>query len=835
MIKRVIDGACLPADKPFAVSVLIVSLCLGCTVDQAASGGNEGGAASASIPVLRAEVTEKVNVAKKRPVVGNKGRLSRWRFNGADWTRSEEGYVAAVSGGLNPAMSFDGTALPITDAGSRAMFRINQVERDGHANLNFSQGSIRFMFKPDWSTVSGGPGSGVVLFDGAASGGRDHWRWGVSADGSRIVFARRSTNGAQVSFASGARINFEKDTWYRLLLRWNEQVADVHVDGVLANTSSNEAIGQFGAQSVADGAVSIGSDVSGGARAMGLLDEVEIFGHMLFPAFDEYGVLAAISARIADDSGIELEWKGSPSTRGAGATGYRRRPGTLEWEGPLFTNSVAWSYLDRDPEPGDYYEYFVDAGGNAHHNDRFISAAVRGGPVHFRGRVLLLVDQTLIGDLGDSLEQLEMDLVGDGWNVSRLAGPRHTSDHTQHSRDLTGLSDQLGSFANHHDDLRLIYIIGHVTIPFAGPHNPDGHGQRTFVADGYFGDIKNRDDWERVSRADATLHEYFKARMFPSPLEYGVGRVDFADMPAFSTGFTDQRAAELALLRGYLDRAHRYRLGQLELPQSAHFYSTSGRALESYMARTATRVTGVLFGDDLARITPVNDFVSGSAALWSFHAGTGAHSIIHAGGGAARTTTLDLAERKRVSAGAFYLIDGSYLGEWNSRDAFLRALLASGNGLGSAWARGTQWRFHGLGVGSPIGLAVRDSINLGVSEKINYLRATYLTYLGDPTLRMQILDPPTGLTVAKVGNEERLVWNGSDDPEVHYHVYRSTAGSHGPYQLVTARQSTWFADDRTTGSDQKGTVYQVRAAKLVRTGGGSFTNLSQATFWPPPY
>ena len=53
--------------------------------------------------------------------------------------------------------------------------------------------------------------------------------------------------------------------------------------------------------------------------------------------------------------------------------------------------------------------------------------------------------------------------------------------------------------------------------------------------------------------------------------------------------------------------------------------------------------------------------------------------------------------------GVFNMAFGSYFGDWDNKNNFLRAHLASGQGLTNVWAAIPNWYFHHMGMGDPIG------------------------------------------------------------------------------------------------------------------------------------
>ena len=109
---------------------------------------------------------------------------------------------------------------------------------------------------------------------------------------------------------------------------------------------------------------------------------------------------------------------------------------------------------------------------------------------------------------------------------------------------------------------------------------------------------------------------------------------------------------------------------------------------------------------------------------------------------------------------------------------------------------------------------------------------SHLALMGDPSLRMFVVAPPTGAVAAWAGAGVSLRWGPSPDTALGYHVYR--ADNPGlPVRRLTDRllADTTFTD---AGPIPVGARYLVRAVKLEVTASGSFYNPSQAAFVDAP-
>jgi hypothetical protein len=181
----------------------------------------------------------------------------------------------------------------------------------------------------------------------------------------------------------------------------------------------------------------------------------------------------------------------------------------------------------------------------------------------------------------------------------------------------------------------------------------------------------------------------------------------------------------------------------------------------------------------------------------------------------------DLADPSKEPMVAFYLLSASYFRAWQLQDDFFRATIATPT--------------YGLGVNlrqlpvyfEPVGLG--EYIAAGVSRSITNQEANVeTTLLGDPTLRFQVIAPPSGLTPTTNQGSVSLAWTPSAEAGAQYFVYRSTNGLGGDFPRLSQAINTVGYTDSSPPAGQK--TYQVRAAKVITTGSGSFTYLSQAVF-----
>src|SRR6185369_15240129 len=184
----------------------------------------------------------------------------------------------------------------------------------------------------------------------------------------------------------------------------------------------------------------------------------------------------------------------------------------------------------------------------------------------------------------------------------------------------------------------------------------------------------------------------------------------------------------------------------------------------------------------------------------------------------------------------FTQLFGSWLGDWDGKDDIMRCVLALPSyGLASVWSGRPHWFLQHMGLGEPIGYGARLTQNNGANglyrNQINTAAGQiHVALMGDPTLRLHVVAPPTGLSATTNGATVNLAWTPSIDPVVGYHVYRMSAAD-GSFTRLTSSPviAPSFIDNGATGAVN----YMVRAVSLQVSPSGSYFNPSVGTFLIP--
>lgn len=199
-------------------------------------------------------------------------RLGYWRFNTPDW-RGEAGEAPDICFGVVSETSFSGTAAKFSTA--PVVLRYNAYEPNGKANINRKVGTIRFYYKPSWSSSPGPQGTATLINCGDPAIA-SWWRLYLNAN-SQICF--NSTAGAQSRTHFTTSPGWTANTWYQLALTYDSTGVSLYRNGVLI---ASDNVGPW-AYSEPD-PINIGSNATGGDVAKGSIDELETFNYPLTAA-----------------------------------------------------------------------------------------------------------------------------------------------------------------------------------------------------------------------------------------------------------------------------------------------------------------------------------------------------------------------------------------------------------------------------------------------------------------------------------------------------------------------------------------------------------------------
>lgn len=537
----------------------------------------------------------------------------------------------------------------------------------------------------------------------------------------------------------------------------------------------------------------------------------------------DYAVLLSADVQAAPAQ-IQLLWAQDTFTNPTSYIVSRKAPTATAWTALATLSGTETNYVDADVAVGGQYEYQVQKVVAGYSGYGYVLAGIEAPLVEDRGKVVLLVDNTYAAELAAELSRLQQDLVGDGWQVVR-----HDVDRNDTAVNVKALikADYAADPAN----VRSVFIFGHVPVPYSGDIVPDGHTPNhrgAWPADVYYADVDT--DWndKTINSTNATDPRNinrpgdgkFDMSTVTTLADLEVGRVDLADLPAFAL-------PEKELLRQYLNKDHNFRHKVISAQPRGLVCDNFGTFSGSAFAATGWRNFAAMFG--AANVFASSNWCSAMQSesfLWGYGCGGGTYTSV-----AGVTTTTELAANDPQVV--FTFLFGSYFGDWDTPNNVMRAALATPSyTLTSAWGGRPHWFVHHMGLGNTIGRSTRLSQNNTSGSPYKQINAgalqVHVALMGDPTLRLHPVAPPTALVAAGDTTQVTLTWSPSAEAVVGYQVYRATNAA-GPFARISASPVTGnsYVD---TGLSEATYTYLVRAVKLQASGSGTYYNASQGAF-----
>lgn len=568
----------------------------------------------------------------------------------------------------------------------------------------------------------------------------------------------------------------------------------------------------------------------------------------------EFSVLLSATVHSGEGASITLHWDADPNTRLI-RVGRKLKSETSFPNAFMDTpdsNHTQWT--DLTVEPGVAYEYRVIRQITRKVGEKdstwiavgYISAGTEVLPER-RTRVLVLVDSTMITALQPQLQTLQADLENEGWTVTILNVPRaETFDAAKvmRVRSLIKLEQTSGG-----NDIGAVLLLGRVPVPYSGVYALDGHPDHAgaWPADGIYGDLDgvytdasvNVPNASRPTQNNVPGDGKYDQVQFSGSIKLPVGRVDFYNLPAFDKA-EPNHVDEFTLLQRYLKRNHDYRTTSPKIKMGGIVDDNFGTYGEHFAA-SGWRLFSLFGGDTAVR---ADDFFGTLAnkPTYLMAYGCGGGTDVGAGGVGSSTDFVD----KQVNA-VFTFLFGSYFGDWDTQNNFLRSSLASNPSvLTCSWSGRPHLYLHHMALGETIGYSYRLTQNAtsasgyfpwldvnspgSATAPASLDRFTHISLLGDPTLRavMQpVAQVNTVTATSEFPDKVKLSWVRPVGDADAYLVFRRR-GSFKKFTQLTTRPitETSFVDSTHFEGEME---YQVQAVALRSTASGTFYDYGKPT------
>ncbi|MFH1052517.1 MAG: T9SS type A sorting domain-containing protein [bacterium] len=500
-------------------------------------------------------------------------------------------------------------------------------------------------------------------------------------------------------------------------------------------------------------------------------------------------------------------------------------------------DSNALTYTDTTIESGICYEYFLmkncsfptDTTMYTYEGYGYLFVGSLINVPDHSGVLLLLVDNTVADSLRIEIDRFIEDLTGDGWQVIRRDVPRTEEFDGKGVKKIKELIVE--EYYKSNGELSSLLLLGRIAVPYSGDYAVDGHDDHkgAWVADTYYADIDG--EWTDESINDTMASRQanrnipgdgkFDQNQIPTDVELQTGRIDFYNLNYFER-------SEIELLRKYLNKNHDYRHGTMKPDYIGIVDDNFGMYGDVFASTGWMEFSGLLGPNNVQKgefMVPLGT----NPRLLAYGCGPGSYRNISA--------VVHLEELDTVNAGAvFSQLLGSFNGDWDVEDNILRSLLAySPFALTCSWTGRPYWHFHHLGMGYPIGYSTKVSQNNQILYESNGrygYRFVHVSLLGDPTLRMHVVEPAENLylssEVSMSGSKVFLTWEAGEDGLIGFNIYRSDDIFNKfvkiNNEIITKNE---FKDNNPlTGRN----IYMVRAVRHTETATGSLINMSQGIF-----
>lgn len=488
------------------------------------------------------------------------------------------------------------------------------------------------------------------------------------------------------------------------------------------------------------------------------------------------------------------------------------------------------SWTDVNFKEGEAYEYRIYKYKNSIEAIGYVYAGNKKPEISSFGGLILLIDSTYIEPLEEDIALLVKDLEADGWFVKKLYAGRTESPQVVKARIVEYYNSSTPK-------PRTLFILGHIPVPYSGFFSssnippPDGHvegqGNHTgaWPADAYYGDVDGL--WNDylvncTTGGDPRNHNVpgdgkFDETIIPSPVELEVGRVDLYNMPAFGKSDT-------ILMKEYLKRNHLWRTGKWKVKKQA-LIDNNFQGLN--LASTAYHNFSCFVPKE--NIYDDRDYISSikqESYLWTYGCGAGGYTSCSGIG-----KTSDFANDSINNV--FTALAGSFFGDWDVQNNFLRAPLCQ-SALVSFWGGIPKWYIHHMAMGMNIGYGAKitmNNYNFYYTGAFNYSEnKIHIALMGDPTLKLDPVEPPSNLEAVDYEDKILLSWNKSPDSEIEGYCIYLVDTIQKNFQKININiiKDTFFVENRYLPS---GTYkYAVRAVKLVFNPSGSYYSISPSAF-----
>lgn len=497
---------------------------------------------------------------------------------------------------------------------------------------------------------------------------------------------------------------------------------------------------------------------------------------------------------------------------------YKRFSSRMDW---LLLDSVSGttnSYLDKGLLSGQIAEYRVAKSKTtfSFYANGYLLAGFELPAKTNLGKVLMIIDSNYSIPLKTKIAEYKDQLNREGYTVISKVVLR--SEKISNIKSWILNQWQADSF-----NVKSIFLLGHIPVPYSGNYRPDGHSDHTgaWPADVYYGVLNTTWSDSKVNNTTATRSENKNvpsdgkmdtSRINPVGTQYSaikrvqipVGRVDMYGMTSFGN--------DTFLTLRYLNKALNFRRGIFKATPRGLIDDNFGYFGSEAFASGGFRNFSVQFKDSVFE-RDYRTSMSKNSYLMSYGCGAGTYTSCDQVSTSANFVTDSLLN-------PFTLTFGSYYGDWDNTDNFLRAPLASrGWGLASVWSGRPYWMMHECALGLPLAQATLTSVNsYYYYNAAGFQSGVHTALMGDPTLTLYPLAALNNAkAIAKCTDKVRFRWD-LHEANVDTIVIDEWVGGSWKTLVKTVGSDTDLTYKVPTGNHR----FSIRPLKLMKSASGSW-------------
>lgn len=460
-----------------------------------------------------------------------------------------------------------------------------------------------------------------------------------------------------------------------------------------------------------------------------------IFGQIFSQSAREVGV--ELRATLTQDNYMQISWlQQSGSTR---YQVYTKNANGASWDRIADLKGNDTLFVDSTYLLGTRKEYRVartSSNYTGFDGNGYMVAGFDVPAAKKLGRALVLIE--------DIYQTTAVDLMAQYLNQIQNEGYQVDTHYVNKNDKVTDVKDWIfKQWSNDKNSFTTVLLLGRIPVPYSGNYRPDGHTDHTgaWPADLYYGafDISWTDN--SVSNTSATfsrnhnkpgdgkfdLSRYnIPSKSLTEYVNIPVGRVDLTNMPSFGN--------DTNLLKRYLNKSLAFRTGVHKARLKSLVDDNFGYFGSEAFASGGFRNGSVFSAWDISTGDYRNE-MSKNSFLLSYGCGPGSYTSC-----AGVSTSNDFVNDSLLNP--FTLTFGSYYGDWDNANNFLRAPLASrGWGLASVWSGRPYWMMHACAHGAPLAEATINTYNTwNLYNAAGFQAGVHVALMGDPTLRMFAVD-----------------------------------------------------------------------------------------------